>query len=97
MTMKTMTGYNIDDALDLLGLTRKRGSFLGAFVPALALLSVGAALGAGVGLAFAPSSGRRLRKDFGDRLEQLRERMKMEAKTGSTTPRGAINAVAHQS
>jgi gas vesicle protein len=69
---------------------------LGAFIPALALLSVGAAVGAGVGLAFAPSSGRRLRKEFGDRIEQLRDRMKTEMKSESM-PRGQINAVAHQS
>jgi gas vesicle protein len=61
-------------------------------LPALALLSAGAAIGAGVGLAFAPSSGRRLRKEFGDRFDQLRERMKAESK-----PRSSANAVAHQS
>jgi gas vesicle protein len=94
--MKQITGYDIDDALDLLGLTRKT-SLLGALLPAVALLSVGAAIGAGVGLAFAPSSGTRLRKEFGERLDQIRERMKFEMKNESHSPRGAINAVAHQS
>jgi hypothetical protein len=91
MTMKTITGYDIDDALDLLGLRRKTTA-ISMMVPALVLLSAGAAIGAGVGLAFAPSSGRRLRKEFSDRFEQLRERMKTEAK-----PRSSANAVAHQS
>ena len=90
MSMKTMTGYDIDDALELMGLRRKP-TFFDAFIPAVALVAMGAAVGAGVGLAFAPSSGRRLRKEFGDRLEQIRERMKFEANS-----RNAANAIAHQ-
>jgi hypothetical protein len=90
-TMKTITGYDLDDALEMMGLRRKP-TVVSLVLPALALLSAGAAIGAGVGLAFAPSSGRRLRKEFTDRLDQLRERMKAEAK-----PRSGANAVAHQS
>jgi hypothetical protein len=91
MSMKSITGFDIDDALEALGLQR-RSSIASALLPAALLLTAGAAIGAGVGLAFAPSSGRRLRKEFGDRLEQLRVRMKTEAR-----PRSGANAVAHQS
>jgi hypothetical protein len=88
MIMKDITGYDINDALELLGLQRKP-TLLSALLPAVALVSVGAAVGAGVGLAFAPSSGRRLRKEFGDRIDQLRERIKTDS------PRSNANAIAH--
>jgi hypothetical protein len=74
--------FRMVDTLGLLGLRRKRGSFVGIVVPALGLLAVGAAVGAGVGLAFAPASGRRLRRDMTDRLDQMRARVIAEAKKG---------------
>ena len=43
---------------------------------AFGLLAAGAIIGAGIGLAFAPSSGQRLRQDVSGRLDQLRERVK---------------------
>jgi hypothetical protein len=70
-----LRGYELDDALHLLGLSRRR-SMLGIFLPALGLLAAGAAIGAGVGLAFAPSSGRRFRQDVGGRLDQIRDRVR---------------------
>jgi gas vesicle protein len=73
-----MPDYDLEDALNLLGLSRRR-SLMGMFLPAIGLLAAGAAIGAGVGLAFAPSSGRRLREDVGGRLDHLRERVKREA------------------
>lgn len=76
--MKKLIGYDIEDVLDLIGLERRRSLF-GTLVPAVGLVALGAAIGAGIGLAFAPSSGRRLRQEMGDRLDQLRERIKNEA------------------
>jgi sensor domain CHASE-containing protein len=76
--MKNIIGYDIDDLLNFAGLQR-RTTFLGSVLPAVGLVAIGAAFGAAVGLSFAPSSGRRLRQDMSDRLEQLRERMKTEA------------------
>jgi gas vesicle protein len=78
MTMKNAIGYDIDDALRLMGLRRTRALF-GTVLPAIGLLCLGAAIGAGAGLMLAPSSGRRLRQDVGDRLDQIKERMKTEA------------------
>ena len=77
--MKKLTGYDIEDVLELMGLARRR-SVLGTMVPVIGYVALGAALGAGIGLMFAPSSGRRLRREVGDRLDQMRERVKTEAK-----------------
>jgi len=74
---KLMRGYDFDDALRLVGMAR-RPSMLETLLPALGLLAAGAALGAGIGLVLAPSSGRRLREDVGGRLDQIRERVKRE-------------------
>jgi hypothetical protein len=82
---KLMRGYELDDALRLIGARRR--SALETFLPALGLLAVGAAIGAGVGLALAPSSGRRLRQDIGGRLDQLRERVRRES-----SEQGHVNA-----
>jgi hypothetical protein len=76
--MKRLMGYDIEDVLELAGLQHRR-STLGIFLPALGLIAVGAAIGAGLGLAFAPAWARRLREDVGNRLGHLREEAKKEA------------------
>ncbi|MDP9033774.1 MAG: YtxH domain-containing protein [Myxococcota bacterium] len=81
--MKKFARYDIEDVLDLVGLARRR-SVMGGLVPAIGLVALGAIVGAGVGLVCAPSSGRRLRKDVGERLEQMRERMKSESQKRGT-------------
>jgi hypothetical protein len=78
---KVMRGYDLDDALQLIGMRRR--SAIAAFLPAIGLLAAGAAIGAGIGLALAPSSGRRLRQDLGGRLDQLRERVKRDGESHS--------------
>jgi gas vesicle protein len=88
---KLMRGYEFDDALRILGLARRRSMMIGVFLPALGLLAAGAAIGAGVGLAFAPSSGRRFRQDMGGRLDHLRERVSREAQKQQTQQ---VNATA---
>jgi gas vesicle protein len=75
--MRKLMGYDIEDVLELAGL-QSRHSLMGTLLPALGLLAAGAAIGAGVGLAFAPSSGRRLREGMSGRLDQLREGAKKE-------------------
>ena len=75
---KVMRGYDIDDALAPRSVSSATFGD-GIFLPAIGLLAAGAAIGAGIGLALAPSSGRRLRQDIGGRLDQLRERVKREA------------------
>jgi gas vesicle protein len=78
MTMKNVIGYDMKDILDLVGLEPRR-SLVGTVLPAIGFLALGAAIGAGVGLMLAPSSGRRFRQDVGERLDQIRERIKNEA------------------
>jgi gas vesicle protein len=48
----------------------------GVIAPAIGLVAAGAAFGAGMGLVFAPLSGRRLREDVGGRFDRLRDRFK---------------------
>jgi hypothetical protein len=84
MSIKNVTGYDIDDVLDLVGLRRRR-ALMASVLPAMGLLAMGVAIGAAAGLMLAPSSGRRLRQDVGDRLDQLRERVKSEAQKRAAT------------
>jgi hypothetical protein len=84
---KVMRGYDLDDALQLIGMRRR--SPMAVLLPAIGLLAAGAAIGAGIGLALAPSSGRRLRQDLGGRLDQLRERV---AKRDAESSRSHANA-----
>jgi hypothetical protein len=78
MTMKEAIGYDIDDILDLVGLQRRRMRAR-ILLSAATLIALGAGIGACAGLLLAPSSGRRLRQDVGDRLDQIKERVKGEA------------------
>ena len=77
MNMKNPMGYEINDVLELLGLQR-RSSMLRFVLPAVGLLALGAGMGVATGVLLAPSSGRRLRRDMGDRLDQMRGRVKGE-------------------
>jgi gas vesicle protein len=85
MRIRRLLGYDIDDILEIVGLQRRR-AVVGAFT-VVGLVAVGAVIGAGVGLMFAPSSGRRLRQDVSERLDQMREKMKVEARK-----QGLLNA-----
>jgi len=88
--MRKILSYDIDDVLEVIGLQR-RGSALGAILPAIGLVAIGAAIGAGVGLMFAPTAGRRLRQGMSERIDQMRERMKVEARK-----QGVLNAPPEQ-
>jgi hypothetical protein len=88
MTIKRVTGYDMDDILGLIGLERRR-SLITVVLPVLGYVALGAALGAGLGLMLAPSSGRRLRQDVGGRLDQILERLKREGQ------RPGAEAVSH--
>lgn len=90
MRIRRLLGYDMDDVLDIVGLQRRR-SAIGALLVGGGLVAIGAAVGAGVGLMFAPSSGRRLRQDMSERLDQMREKMKVEARK-----QGLLNATPEQ-
>jgi len=70
--------FDLAHALQLVGLQRRRSS-LGLIASGLGLLAAGAAIGAGIGLAFAPSSGRRFREDMGGRFDQIKDKVKRES------------------
>jgi hypothetical protein len=72
-----------------IGLNRRR-RFAALAISAIGMVAFGAALGASMGLAFAPSSGRKLRADVSDKFGQLRERVRREQKIeGQTEQREA--------
>ncbi len=79
--MKNIIGYDMADVLALAGLAR-RPTMLETGLPAVGLIAVGALVGAGLGLFFAPESGRLLRDDVrqgvGSRVGQLRDRVLSE-------------------
>jgi hypothetical protein len=77
--MKKVTGFDVKDALALVGLELRR-PIARALLPAAGLIALGAAIGAGLGLLFAPSSGRRLRQDVGERFDGVRSRIRKEAR-----------------
>jgi hypothetical protein len=83
MSMKKWARWELDDILRLANLQHKRSAF-GAVAPAVGFVVLGTALGIGVGLMLAPSSGRRLWQDVVERLEQLRERIASREKSRET-------------
>ena len=69
--------YDVDDVLELIGLERRR-SVIGMMVPILGVLAAGVAIGAGLGLFLAPTSGRQLRREAEDKVSNIRERLRGE-------------------
>ena len=63
MKMRDLRSWTGDDYLKLFGLQR-RGSTPSWVAPGIGLALVGAAVGVGLGLLFAPQEGRRLRADL---------------------------------
>jgi hypothetical protein len=82
--VKKAMKLDADTILELVGLERKN-SALGSLLPAIGLLMLGATVGAGLGLMFAPSSGRTLRQGVGGKLDKIRERVKSEIDSKPST------------
>lgn len=80
--MKNIIGYDVADVLALAGLVRKPTT-LENLLPAIGFIAAGVVIGAGVGLFFAPETGRLLRDDVSRnvnaRVGQLRERVTEKA------------------
>src|SRR5688572_10372105 len=57
------SGIRLASALDLIGLERRRGT-MSYMAPTISAFGVGIAVGAGLGLLFAPKPGARLRDDI---------------------------------
>jgi hypothetical protein len=72
--IETIEGLSFDDALGVVGLER-RPSALGQFLPAIGLITVSAAVGAGIALLLAPSSGTQLRARLSDGIDDAKHRL----------------------
>jgi hypothetical protein len=68
--VRAAEGFGIDDLLSLVGV-RRRPNSAQSIMPVVGLLSLGAALGAGVALLFAPSTGTELRQRISERFDEL--------------------------
>ena len=62
-----------EEIIRALGLQARRSS-AGDVVPSVALFGAGLLVGAGLALLFAPTSGRELREELGERAAELRDR-----------------------
>ena len=72
--IKTIERFRLDGALAALGL-EKRPSTLAQVFPAAGLIAVSAAVGAGVALLLAPTSGRKLRARLSDGIDDAKHRL----------------------
>jgi hypothetical protein len=71
---KAVRGIELNDILGVIGLER-RPSALSRALPALGLVAVSAAIGAGAALLLAPSSGEELRARLSDGLDDMKTRL----------------------
>ena len=67
-----LRGFDLDEGLGLLGLTRKRTAARSAAVSAITFFGVGVALGTGAALLLAPASGAETRRALRGRVEGLK-------------------------
>jgi hypothetical protein len=83
--MRRAMDFDVDDVLDLMGLERRR-SAIGIILPMLGVLAAGVAVGAGLGLFLAPTSGRQLRREAEGKVNDIRERLRGENDIHATAP-----------
>ncbi len=72
--VKVARSFEADDLLGVVGLQRRR-SAAQVILPAIGLVTLGAAVGAGVALLIAPSSGAELRQQLSERVDKLAEKI----------------------
>ena len=90
--IKAVEAFSLNDALGVVGLERKP-SPLSQMLPALGLITISAAVGAGVALLLAPTSGSRLRARLSDGLDDAKHRLSDRINQVETTrnPRHAVS------
>ena len=71
---RSVGGVELNDVLGVIGLERRPSAFSRA-LPAVGLIAVSAAVGAGVALLLAPSSGDELRARLSDGLDDVKTRL----------------------
>ena len=72
--IKAVEGVSLNDALGVIGLERKPSPW-SHFLPMIGLITVSAAVGAGVALLLAPSSGRTLRARLSHGIDDAKHRL----------------------
>ena len=77
------SGIRLANALDLIGLERRR-STMSHMLPTLGAFGIGVAVGAGLGLIFAPKPGARLRDDISRKVNRLADDVKHAADKAET-------------
>lgn len=92
---RTLSSVESDDLFGLVGLERRRSHVL----QTLGLLGLGAAVGAGVALLIAPSTGRETRAKLGKEIEKLGEvatEAAREARAGAPSLVSRISSAADE-
>lgn len=79
--VRAMQTYGVSDLLSTVGLERRRTT-VDRLVPALGLIGLGTAIGAGVALLWAPSSGRELRAKVSEQIDSAKDRAKERLDNG---------------
>ena len=70
-----------EEIISALGLQARRSNG-GDIVPSVALFGAGLLVGAGLALLFAPTSGRELREELGERAAELKDRAASVSRVG---------------
>jgi len=83
--LKAASSIGLNDALGMVGLER-RPSALSRWLPALGLVTLSAAVGAGVALLLAPSSGTQLRARLSDGIDDAKRRLSPGVDHTQTNP-----------
>jgi hypothetical protein len=83
-----------DDVLGIVGLTRRHSS-LERTLSAIGLIAVGAAVGAGVALLAAPSSGKQLRSRLSERVDEAKDKVYDAANSVVHANSGGSNRATH--
>ena len=79
--VRAVQHYGVSDLLGSVGLERRRTT-MDRLLPALGLVGLGTAIGAGVALLCAPSSGRELRARVSQQLDTAKERARERLDNG---------------
>ena len=93
--LEAASALSLEDVLGMIGLER-RPSAVGRILPAIGLVAVSAAVGAGIALLLAPTSGTRLRAKLSDGLDDAKHRLSdriSHLETGPTTTKSSRHAV----
>lgn len=77
MNIKDIRNLDKEDILHMIGLETRRTT-TDYVLPALGIFGAGLIVGAGLGLIFAPKSGREIRGELTERMHEMRERAAAE-------------------